>query len=512
MANHFTKTKIWNKINRLMVSDLEEKIEFDREKIRNSVKLQMPIEITTYTLSRNMEIYIYDILTAFLEECHQEHLIQNLKYCLGELLTNAKKANTKRVYFKEKGLNINNPEEYEKGMDQFKVDTLSNIDHYLELQKKAGLYIKVLLQMCGRTIKIQIKNKAVLTLDEEKKIRSKIQHAKRFNSIEEVYATALDPSEGAGLGIIIIILMLQKVGLGKDNYKCYSTDKETITEIILPCNEVIYSAIQMITYEFINLQEQIPIRLAAYRQARTILDKADVNREALLKIIMKDDTLALLILKNTVDNEREQLDLKRAIAQFSDEQLRKIISSENSEVEIMEFNDLESEKYHSQKVAFYTYNLCTNSPHYGEIFSAEEYYTLGLINNIGFELLRNPTQLQEQYVKNLSEQYEESEKIRTVFYSGNACSFISYGYLKKLKFSEETLSIVGGWNNSSFVVERMRKYLPPLYMAEVLFAYSQKQLDFYQIDSKYLAQFDIYTEDQFVYILNKLDDAFNSEN
>ena len=48
-----------------MVSDLEEKIEFDREKIRNSVRLQMPIEITTYTLSRNMEIYIYDILTAF---------------------------------------------------------------------------------------------------------------------------------------------------------------------------------------------------------------------------------------------------------------------------------------------------------------------------------------------------------------------------------------------------------------------------------------------------------------
>ncbi len=494
-----------------MVSDLEEKIEFDREKIRNSVRLQMPIEITTYTLSRNMEIYIYDILTAFLEECHEEHLIQSLKYCLGELLTNAKKANTKRVYFKEKGLDINNPQEYEKGMDQFKVDTLSNIDHYLELQKKSGLYIKVLLQFCGLEIKIQIKNKAVLTLDEEKKIRSKIQNAKKFNSIEEVYAKALDPSEGAGLGIIIIILMLQKVGLGKDNYKCYSTDRETITEIILPCNTDIYNAVQLLTYEYVKLQEQIPIRLASYRQVRTILDKAEVNREELLKHIMKDDTLAFLLVKNTVDNEREQLDLKKALKQFTDDQLRNIFSSDNPDVEVMEFNDLESTKRHAQKVSFYVYNLVQNNPDFQEIFNAQEYYTLGLLDSIGLDLLRNPTQVQEQFIKDLSEQYDNSERIRTIFYDGMVGGFLAFMYMKKLKFSEETMALVSSWNTSNYVPERLQKYMPPLYVAEVLYAYSEHHIDFYQIDSKYLALFDIYTEDQFVYILNKLDDAFNEE-
>lgn len=495
-----------------MVSDFDEKLEVDREKIRNSVRLQMPLEITTYTLSRNMEIYIYDILTVFLEECHQEQLIQNLKYCLGELLTNAKKANTKRVYFKEKGLNINNPEEYERGMNEFKVDTLSNIDHYLELQKKAGLYIKLVLQLCGRNLKIQVKNKAVLTLDEEQRIRQKIQNAKKFNSIEEVYAKALDPSEGAGLGIIIIILMLQKAGLGKDCYKCYSTDKETITEIILPCNEVVYSAVQMLTYEYINLQDQIPIRLATYRQVQALLNEPSIDRDALLKIVMHDDTLALLILKNTVDNNREQLNLKKAIAQFTDDELRKIISSENKEVEIMEFKDLETSKQHSQKVAFYAYNLCKNQPDFQIIFSPEEYYSIGLINNIGFELLRNPTQTQEKYITDLSEQYEEAEKIRETFYQGNAGTFITYGYLKKLKFSDETLSLVHGWNNPELASDKIKQFLPPLYIAEVLLAYSENQLDFYQIDPKQLAKFDIFTEDQFVYVLNKLNDAFAEEN
>ena len=74
----------------------------DKEKIETSVQLHTPLEITTYTLPKNMEVYIQEVLSEFLTQCHQDHMIEYLKFCVGELLTNAKKANTKRVYFKEK--------------------------------------------------------------------------------------------------------------------------------------------------------------------------------------------------------------------------------------------------------------------------------------------------------------------------------------------------------------------------------------------------------------------------
>ena len=135
-----------------------------------------------------------------------------------------------------------------------------------------------------------------------------------------------------------------------------------------------------------------------------------------------------------------------------------------------------------------------------------------MINNIGLELLRNPTQVQLQYIDDLSSQYENPEKIKQTFFAGNAGSFISYGYLKKLKFSDEVLGLIGSWNNPEHLSERLKKYIIPLYVAEVMLAYSEKQLDFYQIDQKYLAKFDIYTEDQFNYILNKLNDAFSDDN
>ena len=108
------------------MSELDEQLQLDREKIKTSVSLQLPIEITSYTLPRNTEAYIRSVMETFLDECHQEHLKEYLNFCLSELLTNAKKANTKRVYFKEKNLDINNKDDYEKGMENFKVETLTN--------------------------------------------------------------------------------------------------------------------------------------------------------------------------------------------------------------------------------------------------------------------------------------------------------------------------------------------------------------------------------------------------
>jgi len=123
-----------------------QKMAVDLEKIKMAIHSGIPLSITTYTLPREMETYMGDILSAFLTELDQQQMIQYLSYCLSELMTNAKKANTKRVYFAEKKLNIMDAGDYKAGMATFKADTLGNIDHYLQLQKEARLYVKLFLQ------------------------------------------------------------------------------------------------------------------------------------------------------------------------------------------------------------------------------------------------------------------------------------------------------------------------------------------------------------------------------
>ena len=136
----------------------DNKLTVDTEKIRLAIRSGVPLSITTYTLPHNMEVYMEEVLTQFLKELGQDQMVAYLVYCQNELITNAKKANTKRVYFKEKGLDITNEEDYEKGMVNFKEDTLNNINHYLKLQKQEGLYVQLELQMKNQYIQLEVHN------------------------------------------------------------------------------------------------------------------------------------------------------------------------------------------------------------------------------------------------------------------------------------------------------------------------------------------------------------------
>lgn len=110
----------------------------DTEKIRKAIELQLPIAITTYTLPRDMDIYIGQVAKTILDLIGQPHVKDYLTYCISELTTNAKKANTKRIYFREKGLDIFDPQDYKRGMKSFKEESLENINHYLKSQQQEG--------------------------------------------------------------------------------------------------------------------------------------------------------------------------------------------------------------------------------------------------------------------------------------------------------------------------------------------------------------------------------------
>ena len=110
-------------------------IKINESKVKKAIESELPLLITTFTLPHEMEMYINEVVSCYLRELNQEYIIQYILYCVKELTSNAKKANTKRVYFEEKKLNINNELQYKQGLEAFKRDTLENINHYLLLQK-----------------------------------------------------------------------------------------------------------------------------------------------------------------------------------------------------------------------------------------------------------------------------------------------------------------------------------------------------------------------------------------
>ena len=195
------------------------KVKLDLSKIKMAIRAGIPLSITTYTLPREMEAYIDSVLKAFLNELNQDQMSEYLTYCLNELLVNSKKANTKRIFFKQKNLDIFNEEQYSEGIKSFKSETLSNIRYYLDLQKKAGLYVKFVLQARNNKIKIEVRNNSELTVEEYKRMHDKLSRAQQYTSVDQAMTQVLDETEGAGLGLIIMILMLEKIGLTEENFQ-----------------------------------------------------------------------------------------------------------------------------------------------------------------------------------------------------------------------------------------------------------------------------------------------------
>ena len=496
------------------MDELEEHLEIDRSRIQTSVGLQLPIEMTSYTLPRNTEVYIRTVMEMFLEECHQDHLKEYLNFCLSELLTNAKKANTKRVYFKEKGLDINDPKDYEKGMENFKMDTLTNIDHYLELQKKAGLYIKLSLKIIADKIYIEIRNNATLTVFEKERIQQKLNSVQQYHEMNEVFTNVLDQSEGAGLGIIIIILMLQKVGLSKDNYQVESDGDETVTRIILPCNRVVFSGVEMLSYEFVNLEDSVPVLKSSFDEAAKIVNaEGAVDRKALYEVVRKDLSLASLPFKYVLEQDKKCFDLQKAIAMLSDYDLKFIYNESNPHNRIIDGGGhFEHILEHSRKVAYYTYTLYKNCPQKDTFPEDENYmYLLGLFNSLGAVLLSGASKNQIDYITELSKQYPEyGENILDLFMHRNAATYLSMVASKRFGFDISICQDLVGWNGLALVPGTNRNRVGILHVAEMIDFYSRGMVDFYQIDKKALKMFDIIDECQFKKLANDLQEGFSA--
>ena len=209
----------------------------DIKKIEKVIATGEEIEVSSYILSREFDEFVNNLLTVFISECNLERTLSSLSYSTDELLANANKANCKRVFFAAKHLDINNADDYKKGMLTFSTETTVNNELYQKLQADNKFFIKFRLSFRDEIIKLEVINNAVLTEIEKQRIALKMESAKKYNSMEEAL-TDIDRTEGSGLGLIIIILMLKQLGITKDCLQLGCENGETYARIILPINEL----------------------------------------------------------------------------------------------------------------------------------------------------------------------------------------------------------------------------------------------------------------------------------
>ena len=336
--------------------------EIDVAQIKRAAHDAIPLTFKTYTLPHETEIYLDKVLENFLAELGQEKLKEPLSYCLRELAVNAKKANTKRVYFQEKKLDLNKDVDYDFGMKTFKQETFDNIQHYLQKQKELGLYIKVIFQTKGKTLSIMVRNNVEITRKEQIRVYDRLARSRAFTSLEEAFATVLDSSEGAGLGIVILVLMMKKIGLSEDCFAIESEDGETVASITIPFSEIHLEQLDVLTQILVKEVDTLPQFPENIINLQKLLadpnhELNDIAREISVDPSMTADLLKLVnsaqfMLPKRVDN------IVEAVKLVGTKGVRNLLYSYGTQKILGEkYSEMRSMWSHAYRVAFYAYML-----------------------------------------------------------------------------------------------------------------------------------------------------------
>jgi hypothetical protein len=223
-----------------------------KEIIQQAVNDNNILSMRTYLLSDYGEKILKIIAATILEKFNRKDLMEISYSSAKELVINATKANLKRVLFREIGLDITDRNDYDKGIEEFKGHlTEDKIMSYKPLFKKYDLPVTATFYYAKDVLNIKVKNNFPLLPVEEERIRDKFQKATSFSSLIDFFMEYGDSTEGAGMGITMVGILLDQSGINKHSFSLYSSEKykETVAKIEIPLTDNYISKREMFERE-----------------------------------------------------------------------------------------------------------------------------------------------------------------------------------------------------------------------------------------------------------------------
>ena len=486
----------------------------DEEKIRKAIQSGLPLTITTYTLPKEIEVYIEQVTDVFLRQMNQIKLKDYIIYCIQELVVNAKKANTKRVYFTERGLNINNDADYETGMKTFKEDTISNIAHYLQLQKEKGYYIKVILQVKRNTIVVEIRNNVTATKKERLRIQDKMARSRQYGSLEDALAQILDDSEGAGLGLVILVLMLKKLGLDDDAFTMKTTDKCTIASIQIPLDQATVKGMTVLSEEIaesINSLPQFPENVMFVQ--KLISDPAS-DMPIIARQISMDPALTADLLK-MVNSAQYMLSKKvdsisEAVKMIGITGIKNLLYSYGTQ-KVLGDDTADKKKLweHSYRTAFYAYNLVKNFKNDPTLL--DDVYVGGILHDMGKIIFSNVHPDLLTKIRGFCTDKNLPASTFEDLSAGMNHAEIGALIAEKWNFPDRLIAAIRFHHDPEIAPEEYRTLIDTVYLANMFCEYENGNIIFDQLEPGPLKTFGLKSKKQVDALLERLASGFNRE-
>ncbi len=483
----------------------------DVEQIKRAAQNSIPLSITTYTLPHETEEYLEEVLGVFLEEFGQEQIKDRIAYCLKELAVNAKKANTKRVYFEERALSIDNQEDYEEGMKDFKSATLDNIQHYLELQKEHGLYIKIIFHSRGKKFTLSVRNNVVISQKEQLRVYDRLARARAFETMEEALSTVLDDSEGAGLGLVILILMLKKIGLDEECFDLDVENNETVAKLMIPFSKIHVEDLDSLSREIVAEIDKLPQFPDNIVYLQRLIDDPESEISDIARQISMDPSITAELLKlvnsaqfmlpQRVDNIVQAVKfvgmrtLKNLLYQFGTQMLL-----DKGERWLWD---------HSFQAAFYAYTFARTLKKKKEIL--DDAYVGGILHDMGKIIFSSVHPQLMEKIQNFCKKRDIDRDLIEDLSAGLNHAEIGALIAEKWNFPDVLISAIRYHHEPFNAPKEHRDVVYAVYLANALCDIERQSLIYEQLDRNVLRDYKITSQQQFEQIHERFRESFKRE-
>jgi putative nucleotidyltransferase with HDIG domain len=487
----------------------------DEAKVRKAIQSGIPLTITTYTLPHEIEIYIEQVLEIFLRLVNQEKLKDYIVYCVQELAVNAKKANTKRVYFSERGLNLSSPEDYKLGMTTFKEDTLNNIGHYLQLQKEQGLYVKLVLQNKSKIIFIEVRNNAAATKTELIRIHDKLARSRQYNNMEDALSQVLDDSEGAGLGLVIMVLMLKKMGLDEDCFDIVGTEKETIARIVIPLDKTRVENLSILASTIVNNVNTLPQFPENILTVQRLIEDPNAEMADIARQISIDPALTADMLK--VVNSAQYMLIKKvdsiseAVKLVGMRGIKNLLFSYGTQ-KVLGDDTLDKKILweHSYKTAFYAYNLVKNFKKDHNLL--DDVYVAGILHDMGKIIFSNVHPELLSKIREFCAEKNLPASTLEDLAAGMNHAEIGALIAEKWNFPESLICAIRFHHDPLAAPPEYKTLVETVYMANMFCEYENNTVSFDQFDAVVMENYGITVKKQIDGLLERFAAGFKQAN
>lgn len=449
-------------------------------------------------LSHNDSIYLQDVLINVLRE----------------VIVNAVKANSKRVYFDYHKLDINNIDHYTNGMENFKAFIVENQDVVEKELKKSSYRVEIYFKKTENGLTIYVRNNTPIHPDELKRINERIEKAKEYSDFSEVYGDVSDDSEGEGLGLVLSILFLRNSGIGENSLKIKSDGKITQTSLVVPNELKPKEIVSRIQNRILDEIKDLPAIPQHIHELEKLCITPDVSFRDISEKIMLDPALSASVLKlaNSAGfiSRKKIENIMDAVKVIGLKNLRAVLVASSARKIMDEKYSMYKDIWdHCNKVAFYARNLadhfrCTNI--------SEHVYLAGLLHDLGKIVLLSASGSLSEWISDVTMQ----RNIRTSTIIEELSIGISHSTIGEM--------IAKKWNLPEYLVETIKNHHHPMnknnkykdivnlvYLANEMVVTENKKYDYSYIEDEVLERFNLGDENMFLNVHGKISGNYENQ-